>query len=132
MTRVLRVSALSVALLCAAAPILADDQDRAQDRDRMENRDMDQERIYGSQLMTPAERDEYRARLRAATTAEERDRIRAEHHEQMKLRAKERGVTLPDEPRGWDESGAGRGMGPGMHPGSMGSGGMGSGGGKDR
>lgn len=128
-TRVLQVSALSVALLCAAAPILAEDQDRAQDRDRMENRDMDQdqERIYGSQLMTPAERDEYRARLRAATTAEERDRIRAEHHEQMKSRAKERGVSLPDEPRDWDGSGAGHGMGPGMHPD-----GMGSGGGKNR
>lgn len=126
-TRVLRVSALSAALLCAAAPILAEDQDRAQDRDRMENRDMDQERIYGSQLMTPAERDEYRARLRAATTAEERDRIRAEHHEQMKSRAKERGVSLPDEPRDWDGSGAGHGMGPGMHPD-----GMGSGGGKNR
>lgn len=127
MTRVLWLSALSAALLCTAAPILAEDQDRAQDRDRMENRDMDQERIYGSPLMTPAERDEYRARLRAATTAEERARIRAEHHEQMKARAKERGVTLPDEPRDWDGTGAGRGMGPGMHPG-----GMGAGGGKNR
>lgn len=36
--------------------------------------------------------------MRAATSAEERERIRAEYHEQMKKRAKERGVTLPNAP----------------------------------
>jgi len=82
-----------------------------------------QEQIFGSQLMTQEERVAYRARMRAAKTQEERERIRAEHHEQMKVRAKERGVTLPDEPPA-----RGGGMGPG---GSMGpgGGGMGPGGG---
>lgn len=83
-----------------------------------------EEPIYASQLMTPQERDAHRARLRAAASEQERDRIHREHHAQMQARAKERGVTLPDEPppRG---GGAGLGMGHGMGHG-MGQG-MGSG-----
>ena len=34
------------------------------------------EQIYGSQIMTQQERNEYRAKMRAATTAAERERIR--------------------------------------------------------
>jgi hypothetical protein len=84
-----------------------------------------QQLIYGSELMTDAERIEYRNRMRAATTAEARERIRLEHHERMKARAAERGVTLPESP---PDRGMGRGMGPG---GGMGSGGgMGPGGGR--
>ena len=82
-----------------------------------------QEQVYGSQLMTQEERMAYRARMRAAKTQEERERIRAEHHEQMKARAKERGVTLPDMP---PAMGGGMGLGGGMGPGG---GGMGPGGG---
>ena len=93
-------------------PTLAQDQTRAQDQIR------DQD-IYGSQMMTVQERNEYRNKMRAAKTAQERERIRAEHNERMKVRAKERGMTLPDEP----PAGRGPGMGPG--PG----GGMGPGGG---
>lgn len=76
--------------------------------------------IYGSQLMTQQERNEYQTRLRAAKTAEERERIMAENHERMEERARQRGVTIPDEPpaRAGRPSGS---MGPG--------GGMGSGGG---
>ncbi|HEU5399610.1 MAG TPA: hypothetical protein VFV77_10010, partial [Gammaproteobacteria bacterium] len=54
--------------------------------------------VYGWQLMTPEERDAYRAKLRAAKTANERAKIRAEHHKEMEARAKERGVTLPPGP----------------------------------
>lgn len=54
--------------------------------------------VYGWQLMTPEERAAYRARLRAAKTAHERAQIRAEHHKEMEIRAKERGVTLPPGP----------------------------------
>lgn len=85
----------------------------------------DQVPIYGSQLMTQQERDEYRERMRAAKTEQEREQIRKEHHEQMNIRAKEKGVTLPDEPPA-----RGRGMGPGkgMGPGGGGMGpGMGNG-----
>jgi hypothetical protein len=70
------------------------------------------EPIFGSQLMTTEEQSDYRSRWRAATTDQERDRIRSEHHERMKDRARERGVTLPDEPPA-----RGGGMGPGAGPG---------------
>lgn len=96
------------------------DQDRTRDQDRI--RDMTQqseparervqaeERVYGFQLMTEQERNEHRMRMRNARTEQEREQIRAEHHERMKVRAKERGVTLPDEPL---PRGTGRGMGGG-------------------
>lgn len=74
------------------------------------------ESVYGSQLMTQKERTEYRSKMRDAKSAEEREKIRAEHHEQMKERAKEKGVTIPDEPpaRGMGQGmGQGQGMGPG-------------------
>ena len=80
------------------------DQTRDQDRTRDQIRDRD---IFGSKLMTAQERNEYRNRMRAAKTVQEREQIRAEHHERMKVRAKERGVTLPDAPP------AGRGPGTG-------------------
>ncbi len=72
-------------------------------QDKIPSRD-----IYGYQLMTPQERNEYRAKMRAAKTAEEREAIRAEHHAAMSARAKERGVTLPEQPPA-----RGGGMGPG-------------------
>jgi hypothetical protein len=82
-----------------------------------------QERVYGSQLMTPQERLEQRNRMLGARTPQERERIRAEHHRRMQVRAQERGVTLPDAPlRQGGGMGPGRGMG-GMGPG----GGMGGG-----
>ena len=109
------VSVLAVTLSLCAGFAVAADQGRTQEMAQSQ----DQERIYGSQLMTRQERVEYRAKLRAAKTAEERERIRNEHHEQMKERAKARGVTLPDEPPA-----GGGGMGPG--------GGMGQGGGQAR
>lgn len=74
-----------------------------------------QERIYGSQLMTQQERIEYRNRIRSAKTEQERERIRMEHHKLMQERAKEQGKVIPDNPPS-----RGRGMGPGngMGPGS--------------
>ena len=69
--------------------------------------------VRGRQLMTDEERAEHRKKMRAAKTAEEREQIRKEFHEQMKARAKERGITLPDEPPA---------MGGGMGPGGMGPG----------
>lgn len=80
--------------------------------------------IYGSQLMTNQERIEHRNKMQAAKTAEEREQVRQQHHEQMQLRAKEQGVTLPDTPPAQGGR-QGRGMGPG---GGMGPGaGMGAG-----
>jgi hypothetical protein len=107
--RLLAVAAISTLIGMGAA--LAQDQDRDQlrtrDPDRLQTPDQDRLRaqnqirdrdIYGYQLMTPQERNEYRNRMRAATTQQERERIRAEHHAQMQGRAQERGITLPAEP----------------------------------
>ncbi len=80
------------------------------------------EQIYGSQLMTPQERREHSARLRAAKTEQEREQIRQEHHKQMQERAKERGVTLPDEP-----TPGGKGKGAATAPGGGKAGKCGSG-----
>lgn len=128
MKRQLIHGALAAALLLGfGTPALAygQDQDRAREQAREQQQIRDQD-IYGWQLMTPQEREEYRARMRAAKTLEEREQIRAEHHERMKARAKERGVTLPEEP---PARGMGRGMGPGagMGPGTGPGGGMGGG-----
>jgi hypothetical protein len=85
--------------------------------------------IYGRELMTDAEVARQRERMRAAGSEEERARIRAEHHAEMRRRATERGVDLPEAPP------AGRGPGSGMGPrrGGTGSGGgAGPGGGGPR
>ena len=83
--------------------------------------------IYGSQLMTTQERADFRARMRAAKSAEERERIRLEHHKAMQERAQAQGKTLPDMPPA-----GGAGMGPGGGGMGPGAGGMGPGGGRNR
>ncbi|MDE2271991.1 MAG: hypothetical protein KGJ94_08405 [Xanthomonadaceae bacterium] len=90
-------------------------QDRTQVRDR--------DRIYGYQLMTPAERNAYRAKMRSLNTVQEREAFRQQHHAEMQKRAQARGLTLPDQPRrqGQAGMGPGAGMGPdaGAGPGMM-------------
>lgn len=88
--------------------------------------------IFGSQLMTEQERVEHRQRMRNAASDEERQQIRAEHHERMQQRAQERGVELPASPPADRGMGAGTGQGKGQGKG-MGKGkgkGMGQGGGQ--
>jgi hypothetical protein len=150
MKNTILISALAIVLAINANPLLAaekeQDRDRTQDRKQQQDKELklspdkqkmrgqgrDQERIYGSQLMTEQERTEYRTRMRTAKTSAERQQIRKEHHEQMKARAKEQGVTLPDEPPAkgmmMEPMGPDGKMGPG---GGMGSG-MGSDGGGRR
>ena len=82
--------------------------------------------IYGSQLMTQQERLQYREQMRNAKTAQQREQLRLEHHRQMQERARQRGVTLPDQPP--TGGGMGGGMGGGGMGGGMGGGGMGGGG----
>lgn len=84
------------------------------------------EQVYGWQLMTQQERNEYRAKMRTMKTAEERERYRMEHHKMMQERAKERGVTLPEVP---GPQGKGMGPGNGMGPGKAGGPGKCGGGG---
>ena len=78
-----------------------------------------QVQIYGSQLMTPAERTEYQSKMRALKTDKERDAFRLDHHDKMKVRAAEKGVTLPNSPPAVGagpkaNSGMGAGTGSGM------------------
>lgn len=108
--------------------LLADEENLDQDQDQEQEQEQEQEqslhqeddqrsqRIYGSQLMTKEEREAHRAEMRAAKNAEERERLRKEHHEKMKERARHQNIILPDvlPPRE-------RFMGPG----GMGSGGVG-------
>ena len=70
----------------------------------------EQEQIYGYELMTEQERAQHRTQMRAFKTEQEREQFRLEHHRKMQERAKERGVTLPEEPL---PRGGGRGAGPG-------------------
>ena len=78
-----------------------------------------QVQIYGSQLMTPLERTEYQSKMRALKTDKERDAFRLDHHDKMKVRAAEKGVTLPNSPPAVGagpnaNSGMGAGPGSGM------------------
>lgn len=135
MKRQLVTTALVGVISLYAAGILAEDQ--LQTQDRLQTQQQTQERIYGSQLMTDQERNEYRNRIGSANTEEERNQIRNEHHQRMQQRAKERGLSLPDEPPAkGGHMGGGKGMGPGGGMGNGGgmspSGGMGSGKGKGK
>jgi hypothetical protein len=89
-------------------------QTRDQGHAKLQDRTRDRERIYGSQLMTPQERTEHRAKMRNMKTQQEREAFRLEHHKKMQERARERGVELPDEPpKGGQGMGPSGGMGPG-------------------
>ena len=104
MKKILLISPLVTVLLLTIGATQAADEVQTQ------NRVETQEQVYGYQLMTNEERMEMRNKMRSAKTAEERARIQAEHHERMKIRAKEQGVTLPDQPM-MKGGGMGRGAG---------------------
>jgi|AntAceMinimDraft_9_1070365.scaffolds.fasta_scaffold03946_4 hypothetical protein len=122
--RKLLMLVLMSVLVVPASFALAADQERTQQQIQSQM----QEQVYGSQLMTPQERAEYHANMRAAKTEEKCKQIRNEHHERMKERAKKLNVVLPDKP---PNHGMGRGMGSGAGMGPRG-GGMGPGGGRNR
>lgn len=50
-------------------------------------------------MMTKQERIEHQAKMDSLTTEEEREAFRFEHHKEMELRAKERGVLVPETPQ---------------------------------
>ena len=55
---------------------------------------IEQQHVYGKQLMTEQERDEQRSKMRAAKTPEEKEKLHKENQQRMTQRAKEQGVTL--------------------------------------
>lgn len=96
--------------------------------------DQAQVQVYGSQLMTAAERTEYQAKMRTLKTDKERDAFRLDHHTKMTARAAERGITLPSTPSGVGAGpksntglGVGTGSGMGAGPGAPSGGGKGPG-----
>lgn len=99
-----------LAVLAAAAAVFAGGSVYAQSKVQSKV----QAPIYGSQLMTDAERSEYRIHMRTLKTRQEREAYRLEHHKLMQERARERGVTLPEMPPAM-----GKGMGPGPAAGRM-------------
>lgn len=59
--------------------------------------DLEDRPIFGRQLMTQEERNQYREQLYQAKDDAERQQIRAQHREEMLQRARERNVTLDDD-----------------------------------
>ena len=57
---------------------------------------MEEAPIYGSQLMTQQEQQSHRQQMQAAKTPEARALIRQENHKKMRLRAKQKGINLPE------------------------------------
>jgi len=73
------------------------------------------ERIYGYTMMSDAERNEYREKMRSARTTQERQALRDEHRKTMEARMKERGVE-PGQMRGKGGGPGGPGYGKGGGP----------------
>lgn len=67
------------------------------------------------QLMSDQEWTRFRAQMWAAKTDDERNRLRVEHHEEMKKRAQAKGMSIPDQPPPMG-MGPGMGAGPRMQP----------------
>jgi hypothetical protein len=83
------------------------DRDRTQDRDRSDDPDQDRDRdrlqdpasfkdqdIYGNELMSDAERGQYRNELGDSTTQESRMEQQAQHEQMMQERALQQGQDL--------------------------------------
>lgn len=78
------------------------DQDRVRDQDQIRDQDQDRDRLRTSQvvddqltslnLLSNVERERFRNQMRSATTADERNRIRAEHQNIIQERARELGM----------------------------------------
>jgi predicted secreted protein len=87
------LAAVSLTVAMASSGAIAQDKVHGQVRMQPAN----PEHIYGSRLMTRAERIAHRAKLRQLKTEQERDAYRLEHHKLMQERAQAKGLTLPDE-----------------------------------
>lgn len=113
------VSMLALSL-CMAMGIAAPAAAQMQTPGQSQMREQDREPIYGSELMTLQERNEYQAQMRALKTEQEREAFRLEHHKKMQERAQAQGKTLPDMPPGMGPGMMGPGGGKGMGPGRRG------------
>ena len=85
------------------------EQVQAQEKAQQQERVQQKQQVRGRDLMTPEERNQYREKMRNTKTEVERRALRQEHHKAMQERAKERGLTLPEQP--WQSPGGGMGGG---------------------
>jgi len=95
------VAAAGAAVMLAAAMDTLGQQpvpQRDQAQKRQQNRVQKHEIIPGSLLMTSEEREQYRQRMAAAKTDEEREQLRAAHYKAMNERARLHGLRLADPP----------------------------------
>lgn len=97
MSKKIMLPGLAFAAIFLGTSVWAADQAKAKDSDQQQTRTPPRQ-TTGSQLMTPAERQEHRAKMRSAATNEQRDKVRAEQHKKMKARAEEQGKTIPENP----------------------------------
>ena len=100
--------------LLVSGPGFTEDADDPMDKDMPQMQAQDK-MMYGWQLMTVEERAKHRAKMQSLNTKEEREAYRLEHHKLMQARAKERGITLPEQPMphgGGGPGGRGGGGGP--------------------
>lgn len=74
------------------------DQARDRDRDRLHTSRVVDDQLTSLSLLSSAEREQFRSQMRSATTAEERNRIRAEHQRTIQERARELGIQAPGGP----------------------------------
>ena len=106
-----------VALAIAGNSAIAQDKVQSKTQDQTRDQDRLQDPIFGSQLMTDAERNEFRTHMRSLKTVKEREAYRLEHHKLMQERARVQGITLPANPpampQGAGAGTAGGGMGAG-------------------
>lgn len=73
------------------------DKDQVRDRDRLHVQDpmsLEDKDIYGSDLMTGEEMNQYRKQLKNAEAAQAREKIQAQHEKQMQERALKQGKDL--------------------------------------
>jgi hypothetical protein len=63
---------------------------QAQEKDRQRERDQ----IYGYELLSQQELEQYRDRMRQAKTAQERKEIQSQHQKEIQERARQAGITL--------------------------------------
>ena len=126
---ILAVMLLAGGLLATGHSALAQPGDRDQEQQRQ------RDQIYGSQLMTEQERNEYRDKMRSMHTEQDRAALREQHHEEMRKRAQSMGMELPEQvPDAAGKKGThgqpGKVGGPGQGAGNGKGGGAGMGNGK--
>lgn len=89
------VHALGLALALSLASLPAPTRAQSGGAAIEEGQALRSQLIYGSQLMTPAERDAYRKAWEAAPP-QDKDRVERQHRDRMRLRARLQGVTLSE------------------------------------